>query len=85
MPDPNSPLPKRMQPKTVAKKTEDFNLSPVLQSNSKLDVITAVSSKSRAGQNEHQMQKINQDIFIENRHLNGVPFLHLFGVCDGHG
>ena len=58
VPDPNSPLPKRMQPKTVAtKQVDDF--SPILVTNNKVNVVGTVASKTRAGQNEHQMQKIN--------------------------
>lgn len=44
-----------------------------------------MASKSRAGQNEQQLQKINQDIFIDIKHLDSLDNVHLFGVCDGHG
>ncbi len=53
--------------------------------NATKNIVKSTVSKSQAGRNERNMQKINQDIFIECLKMNNSDNLHLFGVCDGHG
>ena len=57
---------------------------PILTT-SKRNILLSFASKSRAGLNEYQKPKINQDIIIEKKNFNNLSYIHLFGVCDGHG
>ena len=40
---------------------------------------------TRVGFHPNNPNKQNQDAYILNPNLAGLPSVHLFGICDGHG
>lgn len=40
---------------------------------------------TRVGFHPHNPGKVNQDQYILTPNVQGLPALHIFGVCDGHG
>lgn len=37
------------------------------------------------GYHPHNPNKVNQDQYVLAPNVQGLPSLHLFGICDGHG
>ena len=50
-----------------------------------VNVITKFSFATKAGMNSNNPHKQNQDAFVTQPHIMGLPHCHLFAVCDGHG
>lgn len=40
---------------------------------------------TRVGFHPNNPNKVNQDAYILQPNIQGLPQVHLFGVCDGHG
>jgi hypothetical protein len=40
---------------------------------------------TRVGYHPHNPNKVNQDQYVLAPNVQGLPSLHLFGICDGHG
>ena len=40
---------------------------------------------TRVGFHPHNPNKVNQDSYILAPNVQGLPALHIFGICDGHG
>ncbi len=49
------------------------------------NVVTRFSYSTKAGVVPHNPYKVNQDQYIVTPKMLGRKYLHLFGICDGHG
>jgi serine/threonine protein phosphatase PrpC len=48
-------------------------------------VITKFSFATKGGIAHSNPFKQNQDAYLTNPHILGLPHCHFFAVCDGHG
>lgn len=51
----------------------------------KTPIISKFSVKTKAGQTEKKVSKINQDSYIQLSNFMDNQEIHIFAVCDGHG
>ena len=65
------------------KETKEIRSKPKAQTSSD-DIVEKFTVKTRTGFIP-QTRKVNQDNFIVQKDLNGVPKLWMLGVMDGHG
>ena len=49
------------------------------------NVVTRFSYSTKAGVVPHNPYKVNQDQYLVMPKLLSRKYLHLFGICDGHG
>ena len=50
-----------------------------------VNVITKYSFATKAGTSVSNPLKQNQDAYVTQPHILGLPHCHLFAICDGHG